>query len=188
MKLRTLVIVLVLMLPLAQAAAATYLQGSDIPVPYDEQSLLELAAASGPSTLPTPDPGGPNKKYLSDDPNDYVLVPGNDPDMVYALGETPVESYPVAISAPATVATNAPPSVPAIRAITARTSSTTVGSPGADAPISTYIPPTYGLQHPNAVGYDTSAIGLVVPSMQGGLAPKDLYIAVPAFRFPALFG
>jgi hypothetical protein len=29
---------------------------------------------------------GPIKRYLSDDPNDYVLVPGNEPGMVYALG------------------------------------------------------------------------------------------------------
>lgn len=98
MKLRSLVIVLVLMLPLAQAAGATYLQGSDIPVPYDEQSLLELAASSGLSTLPKPDQSGPIKKYLSDDPNDYVLVPGNDPDMMYALGDA---VQPIFVSAPA---------------------------------------------------------------------------------------
>lgn len=193
MRFRSLVIALLLISLFVPAAGAIYIPGQEIP--NDGQPHI-LLADGGPGTYPTPDTGGPIKRYLSDDPNDYVLIPGNDPDMMYALGETPMGPQPVAISSPATISTNVPsyvdkpPSVPSVRAIVASTSSETAMPSSFNAPSSTYIPPISELQHPDAVGYDKSKIGnIVMPLMPGGitnLAMTDFNIGMPAFKFPAL--
>lgn len=194
MRFRSLVMALLFVSLFVPAAGAIYIPGQQIP---DDGQPHILLAGDGANAYPTPDTGGPIKRYLSDDPNDYVLVPGNDPDMMYALGETPMEPQPVAMSAPSTISTivpsyvDMPPAVPSIRAIAARASSATTMPPSAYASSSTYIPPVNQLQHPNAEGYDKSMIGnLVMPSMPGGLtnlAKTGLNTGVPAFKFPALF-
>jgi hypothetical protein len=81
---------------LAVSAGAIYIEGQ-APV-VDDGQLHILAAESGISPgsvvtpsdevlVPTAYTSGPIKRYLSNDPNDYVLVPGNEPGMVYALGD-----------------------------------------------------------------------------------------------------
>jgi len=191
---RSLIMALLLVSLFAPAAVAIYIPGQEIP--NDGQPHI-LLANSGPNTYPTPDTGGPIKRYLSDDPNDYVLVPGNDPGMMYALGETSVEPQPVAISAPATISTNMPsyveepPSVPPVRSIAASTSSETVMPPDFNAPSSSskFIPSISELQYPNAMGYIKSTIGgISMPPLPGRLAIGDLNSGIPSFKFPALFG
>ncbi len=193
MRFRLLVMALLLMSFLVQAAGAIYIPGQEIP--NDGQPHI-LLADGGPGAYPTPDTGGPIKRYLSDDPNDYVLGPGDDPGMMYALGETPVEPQPSAISAPATISTDMPsyvgkpPSVPSIRSMAASTSAETVMPPDFNAPSnsSKFTPSISGLQHTNAAqkGYDVSKIGnIVMPSMPTGTGTS---IGMPEFRFPALFG
>ncbi|HTX43594.1 MAG TPA: hypothetical protein VMC61_02605 [Methanocella sp.] len=167
------------------------MEGGGTPSDYDPNVLM---AASGPVSSPTPDTGGPIKRYLSDDPNDYVLVPGNDPDTMYALGETPVEAEPVAISAPQATSTimppyvSSPPPVPAIRYTATHTSAETVMPPGFYAPAasSKFIPSIGGLSYTNPamMGYDVSKAGnIVMPLMR-----SRINSAVQKFAFPALFG
>ncbi len=77
MRFRSLVMALLLVSLFAQAAGAIYIPGQEIP----DDGKPHILSADG---------GGPDKRYLSSDPSDYVLVPGNDPDMMYALGRAPV--------------------------------------------------------------------------------------------------
>jgi hypothetical protein len=190
---RSLVIALLLMSFLVPAAGAIYIPGQEIP--NDGQPHI-LLADSGSGAYPVPDTGGPIKRYMSDDPNDYVLVPGNDPGMMYALGEMPVEPQPSVISTPVTISANMPsyvgkpPSVPPIQSMAASTSSETVMPPDFNAPSSSskFTPSISGLQHTNAAmrGYDVSKIGnIVMPSTPAGAGTK---IGMPEFKFPALFG
>lgn len=105
MRLRSIVIALLLIPLLAVSAGAIYIEG-EAPVVADGQYQI-LAAETGVSDAPVPTlydegrvavpyDGGPIKRYLSEDPNDYVLVPGNEPGMVYALGD--MEAVPDAVT------------------------------------------------------------------------------------------
>jgi hypothetical protein len=194
MRSRSLIIALLLAAFLVPAAGAIYIPGQVIP--NDGQPHI-LLADSGSGSSPMPDTDGPIKRYLSDDPNDYVLVPGNDPDMMYALGESPMgPDEPVAISAPKVISTDKPsyvtqsPPVPAFRSVAtaANTGTETVMPPDFFAPENSFNfnPSVTGLQHANlaSIGYDVSKIGsIAMPSIKAGMNT-----AIPEFRFPALFG
>jgi hypothetical protein len=191
-KLRSLIIALLLLSFLVPAVCAVYIPDQ---ARADDGQAQAISAVDPPvPTLYSSDQSGPIKRYLSDDPNDYVLVPGNDPDMMYALGETPVETEPVAISAPKATSTNmpsyvaSPPTVPAILSKAAGTSAETMLPPDFNAPAdsSKFFPSISRLQHINAVtmGYDVSKIGnIVMPSISGITSA-----GMPEFKFPALFG
>lgn len=101
MRLGYIVLVLLLIPLFAMSAGAIYIEGQAPPV--DDGEAYILAAASGAESAPVPTlyDDGPIKRYLSDDPNDYVLVPGNDPDMMYALGEDVSEVQPIFALTPA---------------------------------------------------------------------------------------
>lgn len=105
MRLRSVIIALLLIPLLAVSAGAIYIEGQAPAIDDGEAHIL--AAETGVDSVPVPalyDEGpvaepyfsGPIKRYLSDDPNDYVLVPGNEPGMVYALGD--MEAAPDAVT------------------------------------------------------------------------------------------
>ncbi len=193
-KIGLLIIALLLVSLFAPVAGAIYMEGAELP---DNGDPYILAASSGPALSPTPDTSGPIKRYLSDDPNDYVLVPGNDPDMMYALGESPVgPDEPVEISAPNVISIDKPSYVtqppPALAflpiATAANTGAETVMPPDFFAPVNSFNfnPSVTGLQHANlaSLGYDVSKIGgIVMPPIMAGVNT-----VMPDFRFPALFG
>lgn len=198
MRVRSLVIALLLFSLFVPAAGAIYIPGQTIPDDGQPHILLADAgsgSAQSSGTYPTADTSGPIKRYLSDDPNDYVLEPGDDPDMMYAFGEGPADAS-VAISAPTTISTNMPsyvskpPSVPPIRSMAnaANTGAETIMPPDffATASSSKFNQSSSELQHLNAAsqGYDVSLIGsIATPPM-----PATANIGIPAFSFPALFG
>ncbi len=95
MRLRSILIALLLIPLLAVSAGAIYIEGQAPVVDDGEAHILAAETGVGPAPVPTlydegqvaiPYTTGPIKRYLSDDPNDYVLVPGDEPGMVYALG------------------------------------------------------------------------------------------------------
>ncbi len=96
MRLRSVIIALLLIPLLAVSAGAIYIEGQAPAVDDGQYQVLAAETGVGSAPVPTlyddgqvavPYDGGPIKRYLSDDPNDYVLVPGNEPGMVYALGD-----------------------------------------------------------------------------------------------------
>lgn len=95
MRLRSVVIALLLIPLLAVSAGAIYIEGQAPPVDDGQYHILAAESGMGLDTPTSSDYGqvavpydsGPIKRYLSNDPNDYVLVPGNEPGMVYALGD-----------------------------------------------------------------------------------------------------
>lgn len=197
MRLRSLIMVLLLMPLFATAAGAIYIEGQ---APPDDGLPHILMAESGQALTPAPDTDGPIKRYLSDDPNDYVLVPGNDPDMMYAL------DTPVSVEEPQTMPSTGVDLSDSLSLVStgfpAMVSSAYAGA-------ESYIPPampTFGQLMPsysianNAImpaadSYGNINIGSVIghiasPSAPGywdNVDPGSLMTNMPVINFPGLF-
>ncbi len=100
MRLRYLILVLLLVPLFAATAGAIYMEGQAPQV--DDGNAYLLAASTGMASAPTPTlyDEGPVKQYLSGDVNDYVLEPGDIPDVMYALDSNDV--VPIYATVPAT--------------------------------------------------------------------------------------
>jgi hypothetical protein len=189
-----------LLLPLfATAAGAIYIEGQ---APPDDGQPHILMAESGQALAPTPDTDGPIKRYLSDDPNDYVLVPGNDPDMMYAL------DTPVSIEAPQTMPSTGVDLSDSISLVStgfpAMISSAYSGAESYIPPAMSAIGqlmPSYGLANdaimniPAADSYGNINMGSVIghmttppaPGYWDNIDPSSLMTNMPAISFPGLF-
>jgi hypothetical protein len=190
-----LVIALILLALLAPAAGAIYVEGADVP---DDGQMHILAAETGDATTPAADPadivdGGPPAE-----PNDNVLMPGDDPDMMYALDTAAPADDVMLISAPAyePLYTSMYPASWAMdpeKYISAEMSHVTMMPDMSfiDA-LNRYVPSqsTVAPSIFDGIGADTYGMGsIIMPSMPDcGNAQLQKYMdmALPLFTFPAL--
>lgn len=183
--LKVLCIALLASLLLMPVAGAIYIPGQTYPDDVTPHILLAGDQAGGaktqePGTMHNDVASGPTKKYLSEYPGQYVLIPGNDPNMMYALGGTSgsgtipsgsFAGFPAFISQP-----SLPASSYSIPPLSSASSPATINTP---------------IRNSNGDMVIGNVVGHIVPPMTPGywdnVDPKSLKTNMPVLNAPCIF-